>query len=126
MFFFTGSDSLLNDLWAFTPGTGEWTWVSGSNTINAPGVYGTKGTAAAGNVPGARYDAVSWTDGSGNLWLFGGAVPGAEGDFYLNDLWTFTPGTAEWKWVSGSNPAGPNGLNAGGISGTEGTAAAGN
>ena len=36
------------------------------------GNYGTQGTAAAGNVPGARHDAVTWTDASGNFWLFGG------------------------------------------------------
>ena len=50
----------------------NWTWISGANTINAQGVYGTKGVPAAGNVPGARSGSVSWIDGAGNLWLFGG------------------------------------------------------
>ena len=31
------------------------TWVSGSNTADAVGVYGTQGVAAAGNAPGARH-----------------------------------------------------------------------
>jgi hypothetical protein len=31
----------------------EWTWVSGAKTANQAGSYGTLGTAAPGNVPGA-------------------------------------------------------------------------
>ncbi len=50
-----------------------WTWMSGSNQIDAAGVYGTKGVAAAANVPGARSDSCSWVDDSGDLWLFGGS-----------------------------------------------------
>ena len=37
-------------------GTNEWTWVSGSKTAAQAGNYGTKGTAASTNVPGARRD----------------------------------------------------------------------
>jgi hypothetical protein len=51
-------------------------------------VYGTLGTPAAGNEPGGRSSAVSWTGSSGNFWLFGGYgfdVNGNAGD--LNDLW---------------------------------------
>ena len=46
--------------------------MSGSNTINQVGIYGTKGVPDAANVPGARYDSISWTDSDGNFWLFGG------------------------------------------------------
>ena len=46
--------------------------MSGSNATNQNGVYGTKGVASSSNAPGARQLAVSWTDNSGNLWLFGG------------------------------------------------------
>lgn len=49
----------------------EWTWMSGSNTLDADGVYGTQGITSTSNVPGAREYAVSWSDKSGNLWLFG-------------------------------------------------------
>ncbi len=31
-----------------------WTWISGSSSVNQPGVYGTQGTATPSNVPGAR------------------------------------------------------------------------
>jgi hypothetical protein len=91
-----GNDSggLLNDLWEFQPTTKKWTWVSGSSSANQPGVYGTQGVPAATNIPGGREYAVSWIDGSGNLWLFGGGY---------NDLWEYSPTTNLWTWVSGSS-----------------------
>jgi len=112
-----GSTERLNDLWKFD-GT-NWTWVSGSNTANHYGVYGTKGVAASGNVPGCRYGSVSWIDYSGNLWLFGGCGLAASGGGYLNDLWKFD-GT-NWTWVSGSNLKDQYG-----VYGTKGVAAPGN
>ena len=54
--------------------------MSGSERGGQSGTYGTKGVAAPGNVPGAREGAVSWTDASGNLWLFGGDGYAASGD----------------------------------------------
>src|SRR5438132_118285 len=63
----TGTSGSLNDLWKFD-GT-NWTWLSGSNTVNQSGVYGTKGTAASSNLPGAREGLISWIDASGTLWL---------------------------------------------------------
>src|SRR5260370_31459256 len=39
-----GTQGDLNDLWKFD-GT-NWTWVSGSDLINQPGVFGTKGVAS--------------------------------------------------------------------------------
>jgi hypothetical protein len=104
---FGGSSDLgsLNDLWTYSASTGQWTWVGGSNAPNATGVYATKGVAAAGNVPGARVSATSWTDVSGNFWLFGGAATNTSGAVagYFNDLWTYSPSTGLWKWVAGSN-----------------------
>jgi N-acetylneuraminic acid mutarotase len=98
----TASGNQLNDLWEFAPATKQWTWVSGSNTANASGVYGTLGVASVYNVPGARDSAVSWTDKSGNLWLFGGFGSDSTEDASLfNDLWEFTPASKEWTWISG-------------------------
>jgi N-acetylneuraminic acid mutarotase len=117
-----GGNGNLNDLWKYTPSTGEWTWMSGSNLGFQPGVYGTKGVPAAGNIPGGRYVAVSWTDASGNLWLFGGwglDANNSSGSF--NDLWKYTPSTGEWTWMSGSNLAYQPG-----VYGTRGVPAAGN
>jgi N-acetylneuraminic acid mutarotase len=91
-----------NDLWSFNPLTREWTWVSGSNAFSSPGVYGTLGTAAPVNTPGARYFGSSWTDPSGNFWLFGGAGFDSTGRFsWVNDLWEFNPATRQWSWMSG-------------------------
>jgi hypothetical protein len=69
------------------------------------GTYGTQGTAAPGNVPGARWFAVSWIDAAGNFWLFGGIAADSTGIYYgdINDLWKYSGG--EWTWMSGSNTA---------------------
>ncbi len=99
-----GNISHLNDLWSYNPTTLQWTWVSGSNTVDQAGSYGTLGTAAPSNVPGARDTAISWIDSSGNLWLFGGWGYDSAGNIgHLNDLWKYVPATLEWTWVSGSN-----------------------
>ncbi len=92
----------LNDLWKYS--AGEWTWMSGANAPNQLGTYGTQGTAASGNVPGARNSAVSWIDTSGNLWLFGGyGYDSAGNNYLLNDLWQYSAKSGLWTWMSGSN-----------------------
>ncbi|MGD2055534.1 MAG: hypothetical protein PVJ15_01915 [Gammaproteobacteria bacterium] len=97
-----GEPDYLNDLWTFD-GT-EWTWVGGSKSLNQPGTYGTQGEAAAANIPGARTGSVSWTDNTGEQWLFGGLGFDTNGDAgYLNDLWKFD-GT-NWTWIGGSDVA---------------------
>jgi N-acetylneuraminic acid mutarotase len=95
----TSAFGVLNDLWKFDPAlgaNGEWAWMGGSNAVGSnggqSGVYGTLGTEASTNAPGGRDNAVSWSDASGNLWLFGGLgydSTGIEGD--LNDLWKYQP-----------------------------------
>jgi len=104
----SGTNGILNDLWKFDPSTKEWTWVSGSDTPNAIGVYGTQGVASPNNVPGARGYAVSWTGKSGTFWLYGGEGNGATSNttFDLSDVWSFSPSTLQWTWVSGSNAGG--------------------
>lgn len=97
------SQGLLNDLWRYDPTSSNWTWISGSSSLNQYGKYGTRGISDPANVPGAREDAVSWTDAQGNLWLFGGDGRGSQTSGYLNDLWKFDPNTREWTWVAGSD-----------------------
>jgi N-acetylneuraminic acid mutarotase len=117
-----GVSTVLNDLWCYSPSTGQWTWMGGSTSANQPGIYGTLGVAASGNVPGARSGAVSWSDGSGDLWLFGGAGYDAAGvSSALNDLWKYTPSTREWTWMGGSSA-----VNQLSVYGTLGVPAAGN
>jgi len=79
---------------------GDWTWISGDNTTNSSGVYGTKGTASATNKPGNRDSHSAWVDASGNFWMFGGEDHNASA---YNDLWEYTASTKEWTWVKGSN-----------------------
>lgn len=98
----TGAGTILNDLWEYSPSSGEWTWVSGSDVGNKPGVYGTKGLVAATNMPGGRQYGIAWADAEGNAWIFGGngldATGGAGG---LNDLWEYSAG--QWTWMSRAN-----------------------
>jgi hypothetical protein len=86
----TGTSGSLNDVWTFSPSSGKWTWVGGSLAVDASGQYGTPGTGASGNIPGARSASAGWLDATGHLWLFGGSgldSGGNPGD--LNDLWKF-------------------------------------
>jgi N-acetylneuraminic acid mutarotase len=112
----------LNDLWSFDPGAHQWAWQSGSNTGNATGIYGVLGVAAAANVPGARSGAAGWVDSTGRFWLFSGFAQDSNGNSaFINDLWSYDPGTQQWTWQSGSNTG-----NASGVYGTLGVAAVGN
>jgi hypothetical protein len=112
-----GGTNFLNDLWSFNTSTKTWTLVVAGGS-NQNGVYGTKGTPAASNLPGGRWGATTRIDGPGNVWLFGGfgfdsatTSPGL-----LNDLWKYSAG--QWTWVSGSNL-----INQAGLYGTRGVAA---
>jgi N-acetylneuraminic acid mutarotase len=128
----------FNDLWEFDPASNEWAWMGGESSpvpatgYGQPGVYGTFGVPAAGNIPGGRNSASTWTDTSGNLWLFGGIGSDANGnDGWLNDLWEFNPNTNEWAWMGGNNTVGAgyfgsNGTGQPGVYGTLGTPAIGN
>lgn len=95
----------MNDLWKFD-GT-NWTWVTGSSSGLALGVYGTRGLPAPTNSPGARTDASAWVDAAGSFYLFGG-LGQADGSQkparvrVLNDLWRFEPATGLWTWLHGS------------------------
>ena len=104
----------LNDLWEFDPATNQWTWQGGSNTLPCaasqttaswcgyPGVYGTLGVPAAGNIPGGREAAATWIDQQGNFWLLGGLGFDSSGKIgLLDDLWEFVPTTEMWIWMGG-------------------------
>ncbi len=84
-----GAQNYLGDLWKFD-GT-NWTWESGSDTANVPGVYGMLGIPSLTSYPGTRWNPVGWYSG-GQLWMFGGSgndtgtTPGV-----LNDLWRYQP-----------------------------------
>jgi N-acetylneuraminic acid mutarotase len=134
----------LNELWEFNVSTRQWTWVTGQNVLNTcsngvcrnAGVYGSMGIPADGNTPGGRYRASSWTDRSGNFWLFGGYGLDSVGKSGpLNDLWMFKPSTRQWTWMGGLStiqytrilsPVRGWGWGAAGVYGTQGIPAPGN
>jgi N-acetylneuraminic acid mutarotase len=113
-----GTSGWLNDLWKYS--NGQWTWISGAAQLSQPGIYGVQGMAAGANVPGSRQQALSWTDSSGNFWLFGGnGMDSAAQPGVLNDLWKLSNG--QWTWVSGSKL-----VNQYGVYGTQGSLGPGN
>jgi len=86
-----GGPFLLNDLWEYSPSANTWTWVSGPNF--------------AAGVPVGRAGANYWSDGKGNVWMFGGVgfdAPRATVPGPLNDLWFFNSTTGQWKLINGS------------------------
>ena len=98
---------VYDDMWRYNPSTKEWTWMKGSTAQNVSSwVYGVQGVPAPGNWPGARRLGVSWTDTSGNFWLFGGI-----GGVRFNDLWKYNPLSNQWAWMKGdsANSSNPNG-----------------
>ncbi|WP_116810483.1 Kelch repeat-containing protein [Steroidobacter cummioxidans] len=97
-----GESGTRNDLWRYDIASGEWTWVSGSNSVDLYGHYGVLNQAAPDNFPGSRDGALAWVDASGNFWLFGGigrASAGVPG--FLNDLWKYDVAAGQWIWTSG-------------------------
>jgi N-acetylneuraminic acid mutarotase len=95
--------SHLGDLWLFNPTTSGWEWVSGPNSGDQAGVYGTKGTPDVNNNPGARDSASVWQDSVGDIWMFGGWGIDSTGTLgAMNDLWVFDPVAYKWTWMAGS------------------------
>jgi Secretion system C-terminal sorting domain/Kelch motif/Galactose oxidase, central domain len=109
------STKILNDLWKYNPASNNWTWVSGDNSLEQVGLYGTKGVANTTNKPGSRYLSTSWVDNNNNLWLFGGYGYDEANTGNLNDLWKYVPSTNQWIWMSGDKT-----INQHGIYGTQG------
>lgn len=84
-----------NDLWAFDVNTRNWTWLNGSNTANAGGVY-----SGPNAVPGSVYGASGITV-KGKFYLFGGQ--NANTNAYLSELWVYQPNTNEWVFIKGES-----------------------
>jgi hypothetical protein len=147
-------DGLMNDLWVWD-GT-EWIpanlpmfindagdWVVNFNQLkqqDVAGSYGTLGTGSAITAPGSRWGGSTWTDASGNLWMFGGqgfdSTP-FQDSVLLNDIWEWVPAgldshgvpptdfiagtfTGQWVWQGGFDIG-----NQSGIYGAQGVAAGG-
>lgn len=92
------SQGELNDLFMYDPLSNQWAWIKGATTPNQNGIYGTQGTPALPNTPGARTFNTWWKDLNGNFWLFGGEGYDATSTAadHMNDLWKFgIPCTAD-------------------------------
>lgn len=104
-----GQLGYLNDLWKYNPSTNLWTWMGGPTIRGQIGNYGSRGIASPDNYPSARYAHTTWTDDSGNLWLFGGVGILGEDQAtasatWLNDLWKYDIRTNMWTWIAGNGP----------------------
>ncbi len=98
-----GSIGYLNDLWRYQINSNTWTWMSGDNSLNNFGIYGTAGIFSPSNKPGSRGGAQGMFDAEGNLLLFSGYgnAGSGYGTGYLNDLWKYNSGSNQWVWVKG-------------------------
>jgi hypothetical protein len=103
-FWFFGGNSPLynrsyNDMWMYNPSSNNWTWMSGTDTVNDNGQYGSKCIASFNKLPKARDEnRVRWKDNCGNFWLYGGFRNNSS----FNDLWSFNPYNLEWTFVNGN------------------------
>jgi hypothetical protein len=114
----------FNDLWKYNISTNVWTWMSGDSiTREVGGNYGSYGVEATTNRPGARKSPMGWSDGLGNLWLFGrtGFANNFNAAGGLNDLWKYNTSTNAWTWVKGDSI-----INRKSVFGTKGVSAEGN
>ena len=95
-------------LWKYDLSNNQWTWMKGPATTDMAGIYGTMGIPSANNFPGSRCGGIAtWTDTTGNLWMFGGFGYDVNGISYkLSDVWRYEPATNEWTWMSGSEYTG--------------------
>ncbi|HKR03887.1 MAG TPA: kelch repeat-containing protein [Bacteroidia bacterium] len=99
--------NIYNDLWKYDPLTNEWTWIKGPGVPNNPGNYGIQGVPSPANIPPSRsWGVPTGSDNQGNLWMFGGGIPGGAP---LNDLWKYNISANEWTWMKGSDLTGQAG-----------------
>lgn len=94
--------------WSYSPGTLQWTKLSGTTgSTKCAGKYGKMGIASIKNHPGCRVGASSWIDRDGNLWMFGGSgfdnfsttVFATTG--LLSDFWMYNASSHQWTWIGG-------------------------
>jgi hypothetical protein len=104
-----GGSIQSDDLWKYNISTNEWTWMKGDSSIipnfqYVPPVYGTYQVPDVNNTPGSRQEVnTTWTDISGNLWLFGGGAGDWDSTYEYNDLWKFDISLNQWVWMKGPN-----------------------
>lgn len=105
----------VNDLWKYDVYKDRWVWMNGDSIFNQVAAYGTMEVQSASVQPGARSNSTSFTDGQGNLWLFGGYGNTIEhpsypantymnrSKGYMNDLWKYNIKANQWTWIKGDS-----------------------
>src|SRR3972149_5392804 len=81
--------------------SGTWTWMKGSDTTDASGIFGIQTIADTNNTPPALYGPSAWTDHDGNFWIFGGWQNDSLNGKCNNDLWKYEPSINMWTWMKG-------------------------
>ena len=57
----------------FNISSNQWTWLSGNNAVDVPGVYGAIGIASISNYPGGRNShSMSFDSTRNSIYVFGG------------------------------------------------------
>ncbi len=89
-----GQGNLLNDLWSYSPVTGQWSQISGASTGS-----GTSSACPGGTWPAARMNAAMvWDSAHSQILLYGGM--GAGHNHYFGDLWSYSPSTGAGNWAT--------------------------
>lgn len=106
LYLFGGFKDILSgyfdDLWKYSIGSNQWTWIGGHQTLNYFGIYAS--LCDTGNEPKSRVSPAGWTDNDGNFWLWGGQTPlyiTFYKGFKQNDLWRYNPYQNKWDWFTG-------------------------
>lgn len=100
--YLSSTEACFSDLWKYEVASQSWTFIempgqAGGNVNKQPANY----TGSGPKHPGSRAYSVSWTDSSGNLWLFGGiGYPlNSTHRSKLSDVWKFDTTTLTWEWI---------------------------
>ncbi|MEJ1931591.1 kelch repeat-containing protein [Nostoc sp. NIES-2111] len=97
--------NIFADLWRFDPATNQWTWMKGVGVNNDGGSISAVGIENLTNRPPVALPACTWTDTTGNLWLYGGYGV----NNYAHGLWRYNVARNMWsKRPSGSEVDEPN------------------
>jgi len=95
--------------------------MGGDTIYNIAAVRGGLGVPSVNYNPGARYEAMTFTDVLNNFWLYGGQLNAGSVAHWYSDLWKYDPATHEWTWVKG-----PSIYDQPGVTGTVGVPAPAN
>ncbi|HZU70545.1 MAG TPA: kelch repeat-containing protein [Ktedonobacteraceae bacterium] len=89
-----GSGHLLNDLWSYSPETGQW------KQLTPAGAAGACSNGDSGVPPPRMNAAMVWDSADQQVLLYGGL--GAN-NHYLGDLWSFSLSTGAWTAIACSD-----------------------